>query len=341
MGLPSPTLIITPWAGGATSTYRTSPIPTPSQQPNPRASYTDGFPPQTSGATGTPPDIRDFNGALYDATSNILALTAGVDWGFQPALATELAGYPAAAIIATADGSGYWLNASGAANSNNPDTTAAATSGWVPLTQYGLGTVTGLAASNVTLTAPQAAKSIITLAGALTANVQIIFPTWLKKWLVVNKTTGNFTVTCKTSAGTGVLIPQGGSMSVWGDGTNINGSDFIRSSFVASIGGLNVTVKYSIVSGCIVCMTIPATLGNMAGAPDITFQNVPTQLYPATSKAVSADVPWQDDGVGVSVPVFLTIPNAGNWSFNKLTGAFSGGPNTGPQDGLCFTYSLD
>jgi hypothetical protein len=93
---------------------------------------------------------------------------------------------------------------------------------WVPLYNYGNTPVTGLTNAGVTLSSTQAARSRITLTGALTANLNIIFPTWQKDWTIVNATTGNFTITCKTAAGSGAIIAQGGAASIYGDGTNIN-----------------------------------------------------------------------------------------------------------------------
>jgi len=276
-GAPNPTLITLPWASSASSTYKLSPIPNPSQQPNPRASYTDGFPPQTTGAGGTPPDIRDFNGVLADLSSNIVAWTAGENWGFEAAVAEEDEGYAGGAIIATADGSGFWLNINSAGNSNNPDTSPAATSGWVPVSQYGIGAVTGLTNANVTLSAAQAGKSIITLAGALTGNVQIIFPAWMKQWLVVNNTTGSYVVTCKTASGTGVAVSQGQATQLWGDGTNLNpvvpGTIFQTAANASSIA---VGQTYYISKNGVTARTNTTT---QAADPDLQFTNVPAGTY--------------------------------------------------------------
>jgi hypothetical protein len=93
---------------------------------------------------------------------------------------------------------------------------------WVPLYNYGDTPVTGLTNANVTLSSTQAARAHITFSGALTAPINVVFPTWVKEWTVVNNTTGAFSLTCKTAAGSGVVIPQNGSPTViTGDGTNI------------------------------------------------------------------------------------------------------------------------
>ena len=237
-GVPAPPVILEGFGTAAGGSYITTPIPLASQQPNPRASYTDGFPPQTVGNTGTPPDVRDFNGILFAATANIAAFYAGQFAQFSAAVSTQNGGYALGAIVAAADGSGWWVNGT-SGNTNNPDTTAAATSGWYPIDQYGLVALTGLTNANVTLSAPQAGKLIITLAGTLTGNIQIIFPPWKIGWTIVNNTTGAYTVTCKTSGGTGVIIPQGVGTLIYGDGTNI---DLVGTSLSANTGAVANTL---------------------------------------------------------------------------------------------------
>ena len=79
--------------------------------------------------------------------------------------------------------------------------------------------VISLAGANVSLTAQQAGYSILVFEGTLTANVAVIFPA-AGRWLVVNETTGNFTVTVKLATGAGVVIGQAKSRAVWSDGFN-------------------------------------------------------------------------------------------------------------------------
>ncbi|MHB1023325.1 MAG: hypothetical protein ACYC0Z_13040 [Acidobacteriaceae bacterium] len=68
----------------------------------------------------------------------------------------------------------------------------------------------------------QAPYPIINMTGAVTGNANLIVPTGSTgRWIVLNNTTGSFTRTVKTSAGTGILVPQGTSMLVYCDGTNV------------------------------------------------------------------------------------------------------------------------
>ena len=77
-----------------------------------------------------------------------------------------------------------------------------------------------LSSVEVTLTSDQSAYPVITFTGTLTADVTVIFPNDIKSYRVLNNTTGAFTVTCKTSAGTGVVVPAGSS-DIFCNGTNI------------------------------------------------------------------------------------------------------------------------
>lgn len=76
--------------------------------------------------------------------------------------------------------------------------------------------------SNVTLTAAQSRHAILNLTGTLTGNINVVVPTWAGRvWVVVNGTAGAFTLTVKTSAGTGIAVTQGKVAILICDGTNV------------------------------------------------------------------------------------------------------------------------
>jgi len=83
--------------------------------------------------------------------------------------------------------------------------------------------------TNTTLTVAQYGVSTVILTGAVTGNKAVIFPALSGRWLVINRATGAFTVTCRTASGTGVVINQGASNAIFCDGTNIgvDQTDFI------------------------------------------------------------------------------------------------------------------
>jgi hypothetical protein len=75
--------------------------------------------------------------------------------------------------------------------------------------------------SDVTLTTAQANNAILKFTGLLTGNINVIVPTTIQPYTVTNSTTGAFSLTVKTAAGTGVTVAQGVSVYVLSDGTNV------------------------------------------------------------------------------------------------------------------------
>lgn len=77
--------------------------------------------------------------------------------------------------------------------------------------------------ANVTVTSSQAQYLSQKLTGALTGNIDIIFPAAGGFYIVNNATTGAYTITAITSAmgSAGIAIPQGQAMLVFSDATNI------------------------------------------------------------------------------------------------------------------------
>jgi hypothetical protein len=185
------------------------------------ASLTDGFPPLTFtplDAGGVPPAGADFNGVLNAITAVQQWQSAGGSFTFNTAFSTSIGGYPNGATLISTSGDTNWLST---VDNNTTDPDSAGSAGWISLDAYGIGAVTGLTNANVTLLPAQFGKTIITLSGPLTGNVQIIFPNSLNQWLVVNNTSGAFTVTCKTSSGTGAAVAQGTQQQFYGDGANL------------------------------------------------------------------------------------------------------------------------
>jgi len=135
------------------------------------------------------------------------------------------------------DGLGYWFNTADN-NVTDPEGAGAVAAGWVPDFTTGAAAVT-MTSANVTLTAAQYGKPIIVITGLLTANLNLIFPNIVGEWIVINSTTGPYTITCKTAAGTGVVVNSVQALA--GDATNIYSAvnDAISSmgELIASAGG--------------------------------------------------------------------------------------------------------
>ena len=81
-------------------------------------------------------------------------------------------------------------------------------------------------ASDVTLTesdggTDESRQAVLEFTGALTGSINVIVPTAEMWWYIYNNTSGAFTLTVKTVAGTGILLTQGTVGILYCDGTNV------------------------------------------------------------------------------------------------------------------------
>lgn len=288
-----------------------------------RASYTDGFPPLTRtplAAGGVPPFGTDFNGVLNDITAALRWAQSGAGYPFDSAFNTAISGYPKGARIPNSTLDGYWLNTVDG-NTSNPEVTGAATTGWVPAESYGVTAITGLSGSSVTLTTLQASKEHITLAGTLSANINLVVPAWIKRWTVVNNCTGAYYVTVKTPAGTGVSLSSGQTSSLVGDGTNIN-SDTASTRIARFTASGTFIVPYGVntvyLSGC-----AGGGGGGAGGGGNQSFYGAAGAGGGAGQGVIKQPVsvtPWQSIYVQVGAAGSAGIGNSGGG-----TGASDGG----------------
>lgn len=205
------------------------------------ASLTDGFPPLTRtpiAAGGVPPSGLDMNGVLFELSAVIRWANAGGGYAYDSAFATDsnVGGYPKGARVMRLDGLGYWFNTA-ENNQTDPEGAGAVAAGWVPDFTTGV-TAVAMTSSSVTLTAEQYGKPVIVISGLLTANLNLIFPNIAARWIVINNTTGAFSITCKTAAGTGIVVAS--ALEIVGDATNIyaaNDGPGVLSLNVASASG--------------------------------------------------------------------------------------------------------
>jgi hypothetical protein len=79
--------------------------------------------------------------------------------------------------------------------------------------------------------------------GILTANMEIIVPNTIQQYWVRNTTTGSYSLTVKTAAGTGVSVVQNGAAIMYCDGTNVVEADTnnVSSPIAVSQGGTGAT----------------------------------------------------------------------------------------------------
>jgi hypothetical protein len=90
----------------------------------------------------------------------------------------------------------------------------------------GLATVNTWVAASSTLTTADGTTSqsrcaVLECSGAPGAAATVICPTSTKLYVIKNSVSGGFAVTLKTSAGTGILVPNGSTALLYCDGTNV------------------------------------------------------------------------------------------------------------------------
>ena len=283
------------------------------------ASLVDGFPPLTRtpiAAGGVPPSGLDMNGIIYELSAVIRWANAGGGYPFDNTFATDtnVGGYPKGARIMRADGAGYWYNTTDN-NVTDPESSGAAAAGWVPDFTTGVAAVT-MTSANVTLTPAQYGKPTIVITGALTGNLNLIFPNITGQWDVINSTTGGYTITAKTAAGTGSALSNNVDQ-IFGDGTNIyNANSFKQSGTGTVVRSMNdkakerVSVKdfgatgdgsvqYSaILSAWLYCLANGKDLYFPAGIYSSGVNNMPFKNtdYPATTLLDCGNIMIYGDG---------------------------------------------
>lgn len=117
--------------------------------------------------------------------------------------------------------------------------------------------------SDVTLVAAEYECLIQEYSGALTADINVIVPTGTGAYVVYNNTSGAYTLTVKTSGGTGIAVPQGGRAILYCDGTNV----------------VDVLVSYLALAGGTLTGALLLAVGS-ASAPGLAFSgDANTGLY--------------------------------------------------------------
>lgn len=98
-------------------------------------------------------------------------------------------------------------------------------------------------AGNYTLTSSELNRIAYKFTGVLTGNRNIIVPNTVQQYWINNQTTGAYTLTVKTAAGTGVSLSSGQSSIMYSDGTNVIDADSagISSPVTVAQGGTGAT----------------------------------------------------------------------------------------------------
>ena len=204
-----------------------------------------------------------------------------------------------------------------------------------------------ITSADVSLTVSQFQNAIFVLTGALTGNHFLIVPLSPNsltvacggKFIVVNNTTGAFTVTVVTAAtaSTGVVVPQGFAASLYSDGTNVwydqnglpgyaRGSNGNPNTLLAGTAGsvnTNASLAVDYTAGQVyVCTTTGnAATATWAAVGGTTF-NIPANL--TLSATVSTNI-LTVSAFAANTGIAPTTTNPINIAFRDSTLA-NGGP---------------
>lgn len=189
-------------------------------------------------------------------------------------------------LPATGELSGLWGNT---ANTGITSLTDTAIAGYISIAMtdadYTLTSANGAA--------DQARYMMINMTGTLTVGRNVICPSVSKFYIFKNSTTGGFAITLKTSAGSGVSVPNGKAMLLMCDGTNVMDAVTNFNSLLLTSPTLVSPVLGTPSSGTLTSCTgyqsanlsgaVPATLGGTGQ----TVYTVGDIVYASTTTALS------------------------------------------------------
>lgn len=286
---------------------------------NGMATFDKGFPSitmQPLSAGGIPPSGKDMNGVLYSATVQQQWQNAGMTYPYSQDFSDAISGYPRGALVPNSILTGQWLNLT-EGNGNSPESSTGATTGWVPVNSYGITQIT-MTTGSVVMSSIQASRDRIILTGALTSNVNLIFPSWVKTWTIINNCTGNFNVTLKTLVGAGVIM-RARSEVVFCDGDNIYKDSYIKTGSTSSGNWRLSPDGYLYQWG-----SIPNT--SATSGVNITYP-IPFQQTPSYTLVPTAVVPITAVAEGTTLSQILnviTFNTAGTQQTNSVVWTASG-----------------
>lgn len=159
--------------------------------------------------------------------------------------------------------------------------------------------------SDVTLTTVEARNQILEFTGAITASINVIVPSKNRTYLVYNNTSGSFTLTVKTSGGSGIAVTQGQRAWLYCDTTNVVSVTATGSGAATT---LTITIANAGTTG-----TLADGLTKLTGAPS-------TAVRTATSDTGGA-VGVVTAGAGTSGSATIQIAGQVNCVFENATTA--------------------
>jgi hypothetical protein len=143
----------------------------------------------------------------------------------------------------------------------------------------------------MTLSAAQAANQVLEFTGVLTGNLDIVVPTTIQVYYITNSTTGAFTLTVKTSAGTGIAVATGTRNILYSDGTNVVQATPGASGTVSSVGsGTGLTGGPITSTGTLSIATTGVVAGTYGSATQVPVIAINAQGQETSASNVSISI---------------------------------------------------
>lgn len=209
----------------------------------------------------------------------------------------------------------------------------------------GMVTVNCAGSSNVTLTnanytVDQGKYGMLKLTGVLTGSINLIIPTATRRINVWNATTGSFTITVKTSGGTGVVVPQGSKVMVFCDGTDC----FLATDAITTWAADTNLADYKVQRPYFQDYAeVTYNAGNLTGAVSLDYANGNYQYGTVTGNITSLTISnWPATSRSGTLYLEATIGGSGSYTitlssaYKKAGGALTISTTVGAIDLLLF-----
>jgi hypothetical protein len=179
--------------------------------------------------------------------------------------------------------------------------------------------------------------AMLKVTGVLVSNSTIVVPSKTKNYTVWNATTGAYTVTIKTAAGTGVFVPRDGAVAVFCDGTNVYSTN--RAAVDSTFSIYDETDPTKAVGFQVSGVTTATT--RTLTVPDASGTVMLTSAIGTTVQAYDADLTtWAGITPGTGVATALAV-NVGTAGAPVVNGGALGTPSGGTVTNLTGTASIN
>lgn len=165
--------------------------------------------------------------------------------------------------------------------------------------------------------------------GTLTATATVTVPSSRAVMYVLNATTGGYSVIVKTSAGTGITIPNGRTALLWSDGVNVYNlfPNHMGTDFEPLLSGDAANVQY--VETAIANASIPASAGTvLVSGTDTTAGYAGTKVQVTGSGAASVVQTITNPGANEVSSFAVAVGSLGLTDGGLETASFAAAVNT-------------